>query len=257
MAKPRRETSALARTTLRGFTLRPNNSSRPDAAADAAGRRRRRPHRQVIAILIWSFAGRRSNRAVPGVGVVPTPLFAVLGEEVVMGPAESIRELVEPVLAAAGLECWDVVLAPGVVRVLVDRPGGVDLDTLGIISHDVSAILDTHEAGPTGRYQLEVSSPGVERTLRTPAQFRRFLGSVLSVKTAAPVDGERRFHGVLRAADDDRITLGPEDGEGAVRQLAYHDIQMAHTVLVWGPTPKPGTSGRARRVRVPMKDAAS
>jgi ribosome maturation factor RimP len=212
----------------------------------------------VIAILVWSIAGRRPNRAVPGVGVVPTLLFAVLDEEVVvMGPAESIRELVEPVLTAAGLECWDVELASGVVRVLVDRTGGIDLDTLGIVSQDVSAILDTHEAGPNGRYQLEVSSPGVERTLRTPAQFRRFLGSVVSVKTAVPVDGERRFRGVLLAADDDRITLGTEDGDGAGRQLAYDDITKAHTVLVWGPTPKPGTSGRARRVPVPMKDAAS
>jgi ribosome maturation factor RimP len=191
------------------------------------------------------------------VGVVPTLLFAVLDEEVVMGPAESIRELVEPVVTAAGLECWDVELAPGVVRVLVDRPGGIDLDALGTISQDVSAVLDSHDSAPSGRYQLEVSSPGVERTLRTPAQFRRFLGSVVSVKTVAPVNGQRRFQGILRAADDDRITLGQEDGEGAVRQLNYPDIQKAHTVLIWGPTPKPGTSGRARRVPVPMKDAAS
>jgi ribosome maturation factor RimP len=191
------------------------------------------------------------------VGVVPTLLFAVLDEEVVMGPAENIRDLVEPLVTAAGFECWDVELAPGIVRVLVDRPGGIDLDTLGTISQDVSALLDSHDAAPPGRYQLEVSSPGVERTLRTPAQFRRFLDSVVSVKTVAPVDGERRFRGVLRAADDHGITLGHEDREGAVRQFNYHDIQKAHTVLIWGPTPKPGTSGRARRVRVPMKDAAS
>jgi ribosome maturation factor RimP len=176
-------------------------------------------------------------------------------EEVVMGPAESVRELIEPLVTVAGLECWDVELAAGVLRVLVDRPGGVDLDALGNLTHVISATLDDHDVVPGGHYQLEVSSPGVERTLRTPAQYRRFIGTLLSIKTSVAVDGERRFQGVLLAADDDGITL---ELDSAPRRLAYRDIQKAHTVLVWGPTPKPGqTRRRAASGSAPMKETAS
>ncbi len=184
-----------------------------------------------------------------------------------MGPTESVRELVEPLLTAEGLECWDVELASGLLRVLVDRPGGVDLETLGAVTEVISAALDETDAVPGGRYQLEVSSPGVERTLRTPAQYQRYVGTLIAVKSAAAIDGQRRFRGILLAVDDEGITLGDETGEGAARRLAYHDIQKAHTVLVWGPTPKPGTSGhggraahsgvRAAAANVPMKDNAS
>jgi ribosome maturation factor RimP len=191
------------------------------------------------------------------VGVVPTLLFAVLDEEeVVMGPAESVRELIEPLVTSAGLECWDVELAAGIVRVLVDRPGGgVDLDALSHLTQVISATLDDVDVVPGGRYQLEVSSPGVERTLRTPDQYRRFVGSLLSVKTAVAVDGERRFRGVLLAADDDGITL---ELDNSPRRMEYRDIQKAHTVLVWGPTPKPGSpQRRGASGSAPMKETAS
>jgi ribosome maturation factor RimP len=195
-----------------------------------------------------------------------------------MGLAERVRELVEPLLASVCLECWDVEVGPGVVRVLVDRPGGVDLDTLGAVSELVSGALDDHAEGPDGRYHLEVSSPGVERTLRTPAQYRRFVGALVAVKTTVVLDGERRFRGVLLDADDGGITLGPETDSTAPvqgpapaavppRRLAYDDIQRAHPVLVWGPAPKPGSprrGGRAGRpgtgaapAPAPMKDTAS
>ena len=172
-----------------------------------------------------------------------------------MGPAESIRELVEPLVIAAGLECWDVESSAGVVRVLVDRPGGVDLDALGSLTQVISATLDDHDVGPGGRYQLEVSSPGVERTLRTPEQYHRFIGSLLSIKTAVAIDGQRRFEGVLTAADDAGITLQVDDSP---LRLTYPDIQKAHTVLVWGPTPKPGQHRRrAASGSPPMKETAS
>jgi ribosome maturation factor RimP len=190
------------------------------------------------------------------VGVVPTLLFAVLDEEeVVMGPTERVRELIEPLVTSAGLECWDVELAAGMVRVLVDRPAGVDLDALSHLTQVISATLDDVDVVPGGRYQLEVSSPGVERTLRTPDQYRRFIGSLVSVKTSVAVDGERRFQGVLQAADDDGITL---EQDIASRRLGYRDIQKAHTVLVWGPTPKPGSpQRRGASGSAPMKETAS
>lgn len=169
---------------------------------------------------------------------------------------ESIGDLVGPLVAAAGLELWDVTHGPGVVRVLVDRLGGVDLDTIGEVAKTISAELDLHEdLVPGSGYQLEVSSPGVERTLRTPSHYERFVGSLLSVKTKEAIDGSRRFRGVLLAADEAGITLGPEadgadpaDGTG----FAYHQIQKAHTVLVWGAAPKPGSPrSRPRAASVP------
>jgi ribosome maturation factor RimP len=178
-------------------------------------------------------------------------------EEVVMGPVDDIREIVEPVVTAAGLELWDVELGAGLVRILVDRPGGVDLDTIGEVTERISSALDDHDDGPGGRYVLEVSSPGVERALRTPDQFRRFVGTLISVKTTEAVEGSRRFRGVLLDADGGAITL---DSEESRQTIAYDQIQTAHTVLVWGPAPKPGRRGAKSvgrsGVSAPMKDAA-
>jgi len=148
--------------------------------------------------------------------------------------AETIGELVEPLVAAAGLELWDVEVNPRAVRVLVDRPGGVDLDALSALSRGVSACLDGHdELTPGPGYQLEVSSPGVERTLRHPRQFQRFLGSIVAVKAdvaIGPADA-RRVQGLLSGADDDGITVDGPDGPAAI---SYEHIQKARTVLAWG-----------------------
>jgi ribosome maturation factor RimP len=142
--------------------------------------------------------------------------------------SDRVRAVVGPVLAALGLELVDVEQAGATVRVLVDRPeGGIDLDTVAAASEAVSAALDQHDPVP-GRYTLEVSSPGVERPLRTPAHFRRFVGTPVAVRTRPGVEGERRVEGTLEAADDEGVVV-------AGRRLAYADIERAHTVFVWGP----------------------
>jgi ribosome maturation factor RimP len=160
-------------------------------------------------------------------------------EEVVMGSVESVREVVGPALTSRGLELWDVEITRDVVRILVDRPGGIDLDALTQASGVISPLLDQNPVlAPGGRYQLEVSSPGIERTLRTPDQFRRYLGSEITVKTSVPVSGARRHRGTLVAADDGTIRLQPTDApDGAVVELRHDQIDRARTILVWGPTP--------------------
>jgi ribosome maturation factor RimP len=197
-----------------------------------------------------------------------------------MDPAENIRELAEPALSAAGLELWDVEVGRGLVRVLVDRPGGVDLDALSDASAAISPLLDEHDdLVPDGHYQLEVSSPGVERTLRTPAQYRRYLGELVAVKTVEAVGGARRMRGKLASVDDDGIELaadtdvvGDRERVGDSRQpsvrIRYSQIQRAHTVLLWGPAPKPSgpprkpakaddRSTQTNRTGVPASTAAS
>jgi ribosome maturation factor RimP len=154
------------------------------------------------------------------------------------GSSNAIRELVEPALASSGLELWDVEVSRDLVRVLVDRPGGIDLDSLATVAgRVVSPLLDEHpELTPQGRFQLEVSSPGVERTLRRLDQYQRYLGTEVSVKTSVPVAGARRHHGKLVAADESGIQIEPKDGPpGTVVELPYSQIDRARTVLVWGP----------------------
>ena len=154
-----------------------------------------------------------------------------------MSAAERVHELVAASLDEADVELVDLEVKPGLLRVIVDRPGGIDLEAIAELTRSLSRLLD--EADPIdGRYSLEVSSPGLERPLRTPAHFQRFVGTTISVKTHPEVEGERRLQGNLDAADDDGINL-------AGRRLAYTEIERATTVFEWGPTPKPGSNKKS------------
>jgi ribosome maturation factor RimP len=161
-----------------------------------------------------------------------------------------VQELVEPILARLGLELFDVEQKGAILRVSVDREGGVDLDALSDATRVVSAALDEADPMP-GRYTLEVSSPGLERPLRTPAHFRRYIGTTVTVKTNPDVEGERRLTGALESADDDGIVV-------AGRRLHYSDIERARTVFEWAPTPKPkGAPPRVKTHAKAKKKAAS
>jgi ribosome maturation factor RimP len=169
-----------------------------------------------------------------------------------MSSIQSIRELSEPLLAGAGLQLWDVEMAKGVVRILVDREGGVDLDTITRASQALSGLFDDHpEVAPAGAYQLEVSSPGVERTLRTVEQYRRYIGELVSIKLTAAVEGQRRWRGTLLAAGAEGVTIAPEvgatpvpgggaDGYEDTVSIRYDQIERTRTVLVWGPSARQG-----------------
>jgi ribosome maturation factor RimP len=158
-----------------------------------------------------------------------------------MAGGERVREVIEPLLEDQGLELVDVEQSASVLRVTVDRTegGGIDLDTVARASELVSAALDRVDPIP-GRYTLEVSSPGVERSLRTPTHFRRCLGETVAVKTRPGTDGERRLEGTLEAADEQGITV-------AGRTLAYADIERARTVFVWGGAKKGARKKAAAR----------
>ncbi len=148
-----------------------------------------------------------------------------------------VREVVEAPLASSDLELVDVEHNGNLLRVTVDRPGGVDLDAISDATRLVSDALDRTDVVP-GRYVLEVSSPGVERPLRTPEHFRRFVGTTVAVRTRPGTDGDRRVEGELEAADDQGVVV-------AGRRLAYDEIERARTVFVWEPAPKPGKGGKS------------
>lgn len=159
-----------------------------------------------------------------------------------MDVATRVHRLIETLVAAEGFELVDVRFSGAHLQVFVDHSAGIDLDSLSELSARISRLLDHHDPVP-GRYALEVSSPGLERPLRTPEQFGRFVGTTVTVRTRPDVPGERRERGRLDSADEDGIVVVPSEGpgRGVARRIAYEDIERARTVFEWGPSPKPGT----------------
>jgi len=144
-----------------------------------------------------------------------------------------VEALVGPVVEAAGLELWEVVFRRDrgrrILRVAVDREGGVDLDTISEVSELISRRLDLEDFW-RGSYDLEVTSPGLERLLRAPSQFRRSLGEKVKVKTREPVYGSRVHEGALVSADAEAIVLATAGGE---LRVPYAELTSAKRVPDW------------------------
>jgi len=141
--------------------------------------------------------------------------------------------LIRPVIEGSGLELVDVAFrresGRRVLRVVVDREGGVDVDTIAELAEKVSRRLDVEGFAP-GPYALEVSSPGIERPLKLPRDFARRVGDNVKVKTTTPIEGRTNITGELVSADDDGIAVAAAGGELRVR---YADIASARTVVDW------------------------
>ncbi len=123
--------------------------------------------------------------------------------------SDELFAVLQPAVSAAGLELVDVEFKSGVLQVSVDREGGVDLEALTDANRAVSDLLDELDPIP-GRYSLEVSSPGIERPLRTPVHFAKAIGATVTVKTRPQVPGDRRLRGILVSSDEDGFTLAVE-----------------------------------------------
>ena len=146
-----------------------------------------------------------------------------------------VEALVRPVVEGAGLELWDVSYrheaGRSVLRVAVTRPGGVDLDTISHTSEKLSRRLDLEDFG-RDRYDLEVTSPGLERPLREPRHYRSSVGERVRVKTVEPVEGSKVHRGALVSADAEAITIATDGGE---LRVPYANVASARTVFEWGP----------------------
>lgn len=168
---------------------------------------------------------------------------------------EQLADAVRPVTSALGLELYDVEVTgdgrAAVVRVLVDREGGVDLEAISSASDQISRVLDElpTDVVPSSRYGLEVSSPGLERPLRRREHYRGAVGETVSVKIAPSTEEPaRRVRGALATAGDETFELALEDG--TTLQLSYDDVVQARTVFEWGPQRK-----RDARPRKPARGA--
>ncbi len=143
--------------------------------------------------------------------------------------AAAVARLLSPFLEERGLELFDVEYTREgknwFLRVFIDREGGVRVTDCEAVTEYLSPALDSLDLIPH-RYYLEVSSPGIERPLRRPEHFLRFLGSQVVVKTRAPVEGRRHFEGILRDFVGDRVVLETPEGEVAIPYAAVSRARL-------------------------------
>jgi ribosome maturation factor RimP len=159
--------------------------------------------------------------------------------------SQRIETFARSVTTDLDLDLYDFEFTGGVIKITIDKPGGVDLSHITEVTRMVSRELDVIDP-VDGAYSLEVSSPGLERLLRRPDHFTRIIGWEVSVKTKAFVEGDRRVRGILVAADETGCTLRLDNLSD--RTISYDDIEKARTVFDWGPRPKPG-SPEAKRFK--------
>ena len=143
---------------------------------------------------------------------------------------DQLGELLAPVVAGLGYELWELEFAPraggGLLRLYIDSDVGISLDDCERVSRAVSETLDAADPIP-GRYTLEVSSPGLDRVLRTQAHFERFAGERVKLEMMQPVEGRKRFSGRLTAVGRGEITLELEHGAVTLPIDDIHKARLA------------------------------
>jgi ribosome maturation factor RimP len=145
---------------------------------------------------------------------------------------DALMRLLEPPIEALGFDVVDIEFAQagrgGVLRIFIDAQAkdsslGITVDDCANVSHAVSQVLEIHDP-INGHYTLEVSSPGFDRILRTRAHFERFVGERIFAELKLPIEGRRRFVGVLKSIADDTIVM---EVDGKAHSLPLERIQKA------------------------------
>ena len=151
-----------------------------------------------------------------------------------MSQLDRIREIADRIAVAEGMELVDVEFVGrgpnAILRIFLDKPGGITLGDCERFSRQVGAVLDVEDFIPT-RYRLEVSSPGLDRRLLKPADFERFAGRQIKLVLKTPRDGRQRFHGRLLGIQEGRIQLEEENGQRI--GFDHAEIQKANVVVEW------------------------
>ena len=138
---------------------------------------------------------------------------------------EQVWQFAEPLVEANGCSLWDVeyVREGGewFLRLYIDKEGGVDIDDCEAVSRAVDPVLDEKDPIPES-YRFEVCSAGLERALKRPSDFERFMGSAVQVKLYKPRDGQKEFAGTLTDYDNGRVTI-----TAAGRELTFDKPEVA------------------------------
>lgn len=180
---------------------------------------------------------------------------------------KKVERLIAPIVSDLQLDLYDLEFRGGTLRVTIDRPAGageaLDLEAIALVSRLIGRELD-HDDPMGGHYTLEVTSPGLERSLRIPGHFQRSIGKTVALRlrdivTPEGERSERRLQGVLVAADDATVTIQLNDAALTERTVPYDKIDRAKTVFVWGPAPKPGKAPKSKPADKPaeVKEDAS
>lgn len=143
---------------------------------------------------------------------------------------QKLAELVQPAIEDLGCELWGIECQRAgrfmTVRLFIDKEGGVTIDDCADVSRQVSAILDVEDP-IADKYNLEVSSPGIERPLFSLAQFKRYIGEEIVVHLRIPVADRRKWQGKLEKIEGDTLTLMVEQ---QAQMFAFSNIQKANVV---------------------------
>ena len=138
---------------------------------------------------------------------------------------QTVAELARPIVEARGCSLWDVEYvregADYILRVAIDKEGGVDIDDCEAVSRAMDPILDEKDPIP-GSYHFEVCSAGLERALKRPGDFERFLGSAITVKLYRPYNGLKELPCILRGYEDGRVTV-----EAGKETITFEKSQVA------------------------------
>lgn len=143
---------------------------------------------------------------------------------------EKLQTLLQPAVEDLGCELWGIDCQRAgrfsTVRIYIDKPEGVSIDDCADVSRQVSAILDVEDP-ITEKYNLEVSSPGLDRQLFTLEQMARYVGQEIAIHLRIPTQNRRKWQGELMAIENDMITL---KAEGEIHQFVFGNIQKAHLI---------------------------
>jgi ribosome maturation factor RimP len=143
---------------------------------------------------------------------------------------DELAKLLEPTIERLGYELSDLEVKlggrGGVVRIFIDRQDGISLDDCESVSQAVSALLDVEDPLP-GQYNLEVSSPGLDRKLTKVEHFQRFAGETVKVQMRFPIEGRKRFRGTLVSSNDENIVV---EVDGEPHSLPMATIDTARLV---------------------------
>ena len=158
---------------------------------------------------------------------------------------EHVRQIAERVTASHGLELVEAEFRGGgkarMLRLFIDKPGGVTHEDCANVSREVGTILDVEDAVPGGSYTLEVSSPGLDRKLAKPADYERFAGKRVRVTTREPIAGSRNFDGRLEGLLEGRVALvlvegskqQAASGEGKRLEIELGNVEKAKLIPEW------------------------
>ncbi|MEY2700315.1 MAG: ribosome maturation factor RimP [Pseudomonadota bacterium] len=141
---------------------------------------------------------------------------------------EQLAKLIEPAVTGLGYELVDLEFESQgrILRLYIDHADGITIDDCSKVSYQVSGILEVEDP-ISGQYQLEVSSPGMDRPLVKPEHFQRFTGQMARIQILRPIGNQKRFKGRITAASDESVTLETETGSV---ELTYGAIEKARLV---------------------------